>query len=247
MTDQPDRPSGSDEPQPLVGFRTNAEWDALLERVDAMIAAAEAIADPGTRRLVLDLLQGIDCLHREALTRLVRLFKEGVLEKVLTDPPIRTLLELYDLAPPSGGNVPDFITGYPPPRSAPRHVATEPAIAARVPIPHWVPALPSFEHLSPGTATIVTADNRDLLIARVGSEAFALAGRCVRDGALMAGGKLTRYTYACPHHAGCYYDVRRGSRIGAAGALECYTARVDDDGRVLVGIGMPFEPRLPAL
>jgi len=38
-------------------------------------------------------------LHREALHRLVRLFKERVLEQVATDPAIRTLLEMYDLLP----------------------------------------------------------------------------------------------------------------------------------------------------
>ena len=41
----------------------------------------------------------IDALHREALHRLVRLFKERVLEQVATDPAIRTLLEMYDLLP----------------------------------------------------------------------------------------------------------------------------------------------------
>ena len=45
---------------------------------------------------VLTLLQGIDTIHREALHRLVRLFKEGVLEQVITDPAIYTLMELYD-------------------------------------------------------------------------------------------------------------------------------------------------------
>jgi hypothetical protein len=49
-------------------------------------------------------------------SRLVRLFKEGVLAQIVTDPAIRTLMELYDLKPPAGaGQVPDFITGFPPP------------------------------------------------------------------------------------------------------------------------------------
>jgi nitrite reductase/ring-hydroxylating ferredoxin subunit len=245
MSDTTDH--GGDKRQPLVGLRTNDEWDALLERVGAMVAAAEQIADPTTRLQVQELLQGIDSLHREALTRLVRLFKEGVLEKVVTDPPIRTLLELYDLAPPPAEGVPDFITGYPPPNFAPRRQAADAAIDAPGAIPHWVPALARREILASGAATIVSVDDRDLLIARVGDDVFALAGRCLRDGALMTGGTLARYVYACPAHAGCYYDVRQGNRIGAAGRLECHPVRVDDECRVLVGIGMPFEPRLPAV
>jgi hydrogenase maturation protease len=184
MSDTSDRPSRDDAPQRLVGLRTNEEWDALLERVDALIAGAERIADPATRQLVQDLLQGIDSLHREALTRLVRLFKDGVLEKVVTDPPIRTLLELYDLAPPSGGAVPDFITGYPPPSFARHRAAPEPAVATN-PIPHWVPVLPGLESLPSGSAGVVTADDRNLLVARVGGAVFALDGHCLRDGALM--------------------------------------------------------------
>jgi hypothetical protein len=68
--------------------------------------------DPETRERVLDLLQGIDAIHREALTRLIRLFKKGDLEQVVTDPAIRALMELYDLTPETVGcgEAPDFIT-----------------------------------------------------------------------------------------------------------------------------------------
>jgi hypothetical protein len=41
----------------------------------------------------------IDSVHREAITRLVALFKDGVLEQVIQDPAIRTLMEMYDLLP----------------------------------------------------------------------------------------------------------------------------------------------------
>jgi nitrite reductase/ring-hydroxylating ferredoxin subunit len=246
MSDASDGRS-SDKPQPLVGFRTNAEWDELLERVDAMIAAAEHIADPAVRQQVQELLQAIDGLHREALTRLVRLFKEGVLEKVVTDPPIRTLLELYDLAPSSGAGAPDFITGYPPPTFARPATSADTSIEAPGPIPHWVPVLAALDSLAPGAATVVTVDDRELLIARVGGDVFAAAGRCVRDGSLLTGGTLARTIYACPAHAGCYYDLRQGNRIGSSDRLECHAVRVDDHGRVLVGIGVPYTPRLPAV
>ena len=171
------------EPQPLLGFRTNEEWDDLLAHVDALVAGIEALPDLGTRERVLALLQGIDAIHREALTRLVRLFKEGVLAQVVTDPAIRTLMELYDLIPSTGatGPVPDFITGFPPPSSA-RGAISQRRVAERVPIPHWVPVFGEAEELASGQIAHRVVEDHDLLLCKVGDEVFALAAACSRDG-----------------------------------------------------------------
>ena len=82
---------------------TNSEWDELLSRADYLITSLESIEDTKTRQSVFELLKVLDKVHRESLTRLVRLFKDGVLEQVITDPPIRTLMDLYDLLPQSLG------------------------------------------------------------------------------------------------------------------------------------------------
>src|SRR6516164_4412962 len=99
--------------QPLIGYRTNEEWDDLLGQIATMIEDLERLEEPDIRGRVFSVLQAIDALHREALHRLVRLFKEGVLEQVATDPAIRTLLEMYDLLPAphaSSRKVWDFLT-----------------------------------------------------------------------------------------------------------------------------------------
>ena len=199
------------EPQPLLGFRTNEEWDDLLAHVDALVAGIEALPDLGTRERVLALLQGIDAIHREALTRLVRLFKEGVLAQVVTDPAIRTLMELYDLIPSTGatGPVPDFITGFPPPSSA-RGAISQRRVAERVPIPHWVPVFGEAEELASGEVVHRVVEDRDLLLCKVGDEVFAFAAACSRDAASLAGGTFNGYTLSCPRHTGCYYDIRDG-------------------------------------
>ena len=90
-------------PESLRGFMTNSEWDELLSRADYLITSLESIEDSNTRQNVFELLKVLDKVHRESLTRLVRLFKDGVLEQVITDPPIRTLMDLYDLLPQSLG------------------------------------------------------------------------------------------------------------------------------------------------
>ena len=152
-TQGPDAPSP--DAQPLVGFRTNEEWDALLAYVNGLVAEMEQLPeDDPTRERVFDLLQGIDAIHREALSRLVRLFKDGVLEQVVTDPAIRTLMELYDLLPqdPACVTVPDFIKG-------PMAQAGDPEILPsgvrdHVPIPHWVPAPPEAAGLGDGETAV---------------------------------------------------------------------------------------------
>ncbi len=86
-------------PQALVGFMTNDEWDECLSYVNELIQEMEELPLPDVKDKVFELLAGIYTIHREGLWRLVRLFKEGVLEQVVTDPAIHTLMELYDLLP----------------------------------------------------------------------------------------------------------------------------------------------------
>jgi nitrite reductase/ring-hydroxylating ferredoxin subunit len=239
--------------QSLVGFRSNDEWDGLLQEVDRMLATFESHPDATVKADVFSLLDGIDTIHREALTRLVRLFKEGVLEKVITDPAIRTLMELYDLLPKSdekgcGGDVPDFITGFPPPKREPARVdraVGENAVQEKVPLPHWLPVLASVEDLKPGQVAVRRAAESEILLCRVGEQIFALAKSCARDGASLDGARLDQFVLACPTHAGCYYDVRQGTRIGGGAALECLPVRIEESRRVLIGINVPFRPELP--
>jgi hypothetical protein len=83
---------------------TAGEFEALLTRVDALIAEFEGHGDPAVRQLALDLLHGIDAVHREGIARLVDLLNRRLPrllpEAAGADPVLRLLLELYDLAPP---------------------------------------------------------------------------------------------------------------------------------------------------
>ena len=85
--------------QTLVGFMSNDDWDALLANVNGLIEQMDRLPAGEVKTAVFEVLDGIDAIHREALRRLVRLFKEGVLDKVVSDPAIHTLMELYDLLP----------------------------------------------------------------------------------------------------------------------------------------------------
>lgn len=248
MTDaDPKRPrTKPDSPQALLGFLSNEEWDQLLVHVNGLIEEMEALPPGEHKTQVFALLDGIDAIHREAVRRLVRLFKEGVLEQVATDPAIRVLLELYDLLPdepelaeklaekPSGKY-----------RTIPITVAAaKPARPAR--FPHWLPVLKRRDELASGTAQEHDVDGQAVLVCRREERFFALESRCVRDGAALANATLSGYTLTCPHHPGCYYDVRTGARLGGDGRIACFPVQVDANGRVLVGMDMDFIPDLPS-
>lgn len=238
-----------EEPQSLIGFVGNEEWDSLLADVSTRLEALEQLPDSKLKAQVFEVLQGIDAIHRESLYRLVRLFKEGVLEKVVTDPAIHSLMELYDLLPatsvgtsPAGEkntlkDIPILVLTQEPmaPSTAPPSV-----------IPHWVPALANQNELAAGACVARSLDGEALLLCRIDDDLFAVDARCAQDGASLAQATLVRYNLVCPQHSGCYYDIRHGKRMGSDGALRCHPVRVADDGRVLVGFGIPFEPNLPS-
>jgi nitrite reductase/ring-hydroxylating ferredoxin subunit len=233
-------PAALTPPQPLVGFMPNDEWDALLAELDERIAQLEALPDAQMRQQVFDVLNRIDTLHREGLSRLVRLFKDGVLEQVVTDPAIHTLMELYDLLPEAAPPKAKFPTI--PIRAI---AATAPALR----FPHWVPVLAQRDQLAVGALRDdLDADGATFVLARRGDdEWYALDAACAVDGASLRGARMSGYTLSCPQHAGCHYDIRNGARIGGGAPIACHPVRVEADGRVLVGLDMDFTPSLPSL
>lgn len=239
-------------PQPLLGALSNAQWQALLDDLDARIGHFEALPDAALRSQVFELLDRVDALHREALGRLVRLFKDGVLEKVVTDPAIHTLMELYDLLPPDSATAP-ATPGSAPAAGRRGGLPTIPIRALPAPppplprYPHWVP-LPGSAG-SPASDALhddVVVDGVPLLLAWRGGAGYALDAACPVDGAPLQGARFSGYTLSCPRHAGCHYDVRSGQRLGGGPALGCRPLRRDEQGRWLVGFDMAFTPALPS-
>ena len=230
---------------------SNEEWSELLAQVDAMVAEMEELPDVKARLKVFQLLAGIDAIHREALRRLVRLFKEGVLEKVVTDPAIHTLMELYDLLPAA-----DATTAVEAPAAdaAPRFAGIPIKVIARGATasasgggyPHWVPVLSSGDDVAPGAVRDIAPEGVAMLLCRVGERLFVVDAQCYENDASMSGARLDSFTLVCPAHAGCLYDVRQGTRIGRRGEVTCYPVKREEGGRVMVGINMPFKPELPA-
>ncbi|MGP1398072.1 MAG: hypothetical protein ACTS3R_21400 [Inquilinaceae bacterium] len=234
-------PSQGD-PQPLIGYRTNAEWNDLIAQTGAMIGALESIEDQAVRDEVFGALAAIDAVHREALHRLVRLFKEGVLEQVVTDPAIRSLMGMYDLLPetqPACQKVWDFT------KDDPASADSAVAAGSMDDPPHWslapVPCPPKE-----GEALICHMEEGTYVLVGAGGRTYAFDAVCGVHLAPMLQGKLETLSWICPHGPGCIYDVRNGTRLGGDQVLDCRPVKTDATGRVLIGFGLPFEPSLPA-
>ncbi len=236
--------------QERVGFMTNSGWDSLLVQVNQQIEEFENHPLPEVKDKVFSLLESIDLIHREALGRLVSLFKEGVLEQVVTDPPIHTLMELYDLLPVEPEIEEEGFTldknGFP---SIPVEMnfapKKSPPVAPKY--PRWIPVPESYEALESNTIQIVEVDGVQVLLCRVGDEYFAMDSLCEQDGASFSDASISKYTLSCATHLGCHYDIRQGTRIGAGGSIKCYPVEVakHDKNRVMIGLDMEFTPTLP--
>jgi len=78
-----------------------SEHRDVLDDVQRLIAELEAHPDPAVRTAISTLLQGIDAVHRTALTHLVgaihAMAGEAFLNRLTADPAIRLLLMSYDL------------------------------------------------------------------------------------------------------------------------------------------------------
>ena len=232
--------------QERIGYMTSSGWEKLLGQVNSQIEVLEQISDSEVKDQIFTLLAGIDAIHRESLSRLISLFKEGVLEQVIRDPPIHTLMELYDLLPSDAkDNEQQYDeNGFP---IIPLDVVTEAKDAAPVKpkIPHWVPTPDAQSTLEPNSTNLVNIDGHSILLCRVDDEYFALDSSCAQDGSSLKEATLNKYALTCHNHQGCYYDIRQGTRIAARGeSIECYPVEADKN-RIMIGIDMDFIPNLP--
>ena len=243
--------SADTNPHPLADYRSNEEWQDLVAQTGSLLAALDNIKDEDAKAQIFAALEGIDSVHREALHRLVKLFKEGVLEQVITDPAINTLMGMYDLIPP------DADTDKPSVQPAQQTAAQAISFCPTGELPVFSDTLPSNEpaHWSPapladtpkeGTAFICEIEEGALLITSIEGRDVALDATCPTHGKQMTNGTLDGLSWICPHGPGCAYDLRNGAKLGGGAALQCYVTRTDSQGRLMIGFGVPFEPIMPS-
>ena len=257
MKDSPSPTDSSHEtqPHPLADYRSNEEWQDLVAQTGSILASLDDIQDDEIKEQVFAALAGIDTVHREALHRLVKLFKEGVLEQVITDPAINTLMGMYDLTPPDSKSGEQNELGGQANVQEAQPAAQAVSFYPTGELPVFNDTLPSNEpaHWSPapleaspgeGVAFICQMEEGALLIAHVEGRDLALDATCPAHGEQMTNGHLDGLSWICPHGPGCTYDLRNGAKLGGGTGLQCYTTRTDANGRIMVGFGVPFDPAM---
>lgn len=101
-------------------------------------------------------------------------------------------------------------------------VIDEPAPGTPVEVP-----LMRTSDLAPGQIRHVKVDKRDIAVARVGDECFALSNVCRHAFAPLADGTLDGYEVMCPWH-GWRYDVRTGHTDHPDADVQTYPVTVRD-------------------
>ena len=91
-------------PDPIAeGQLSEAEFQAAIQHLDALVQEFEALPLPAVQEKVFDLLQTVDAIHRVGLNRLIGFLRANgqidLVERAAEDPIVSTLLLLYDLVP----------------------------------------------------------------------------------------------------------------------------------------------------
>src|SRR5262249_16453959 len=194
---------------------------ADLEQHAAHIASLMRQIEDGTetpsRETVFELLEHVDHLHRTCVWRLFELITElggkGLIDRIATDPAVKTLFVLYDLIPteplrPVVSTAPvtePYTGGFIPSES----------LRVRGRPPDWKVAFPRAD-LPSGSLHGVEIDGTPLLLCSADDQVFAYRNGCGGGVLPLHLGTLVKGEIHCPWH-GCRYDVRSGKRLDGAG------------------------------
>lgn len=81
-----------------VGGEEAVSLDETIARIETLIDAVESYSDPSIKRTVFELLDWLDALHRDGLSRLAGgLASIGYFDKAMDDPLVAKLFSIYGL------------------------------------------------------------------------------------------------------------------------------------------------------
>ncbi len=215
----------------------DANFEKLTEHIQKLLEEVESLPFPKIQEDMYELLNCLDLLHREALTRLLELIEAkapAIRMDMANDVAIQTLLMLYNF-------VPDESLPAPALAHATFIPLDEIQVAPAIQMPVWVPG-GALADLPPNAMRSQTFEDRRVLLCRVDDQIFALQNACLDSILPLDRGTLDGYKLHCPWH-GCQYDVRSGEIQNGSGLrLESYPVRIEGD-RFLVGFNIPAHMR----
>ncbi len=204
--------------------------EAHAGRIAALVDELESLEDSRAKLAAVELVEHVDHLHRTCVWRLFEVLTElggkGLIDRMLTEPSVKTLFVLYDLVPSrpltpveSNARVTGALGGGFVPLSEVQGLQIEPT---------WRVAFARGD-LPAGTLHAVEIDGTPVLLVSGEDDVHALKNACVGSVLPLHLGTLDGQELHCPWH-GCRYDVRTGEKIGSPDQrLESFRVRVDAD------------------
>lgn len=220
---------------------SDTQYNELAQKTQRLIEEAEQLPESYSKEMVFALLENFDMLHREALSRLLKMIEAKSPElrnEMEADFAVQSLFTLYDLF--ADGLVsrkagPIQIDKLIPVASTPNGAGENTEVRIRMPI--WIPA-GNKNDLESGQVYFKEFEGVKVLICKVNEELFSLQSNCPESVLSMEFGKIENGNLICPWH-GCIYDLHSGKKAGdEATQLKRYPVTVHDDGSFLIGFNI---------
>jgi len=213
---------------------TDEEFMAVSQRLDELVQEFETLPLPVIQEKAFEMLQAIDALHREGLSRLIGFLREqeqdAWVDQAAEDPVVQALLLLYDLAPVDSALAAQMAVdegaadanGRTPARQQRFISLNEIQLAQPLPPDLKRPAFQTvarLDELPPGAMQAVALDEVRALVINVGGDVYAVGELCPGSDLPLSFGTLDDTRLTCPWHNEVY-DVRSGKCLEAAGRLD---------------------------
>jgi len=218
------------------------EYKEILQHLNHLMQEAEELPYPNAKELVFDILKYFDSIHREPLARMTEMISTShpeLRKKMAKDFPVNTLLGLYDLADlPAKGTQAGALEAEKQ-TDDPRVLSFIPEEQVGLLTPlvkkEWL-ELGLEKELEEGKVYPKNFEKLNFLIAKTGSEIYAMDNICMDSILPLDLGQLEEHYLICPWH-GCRYDLKTGIAVNQTDKkLTTYPTEIASDGILKVEI-----------
>jgi nitrite reductase/ring-hydroxylating ferredoxin subunit len=211
----------------------DTDFADLTEHIRDLLEKFEGLPFPNVKEDVFELLNCLDFLHRETLSRMlerIEMVAPALIPEFERDYAIRATLMLYNFMPEEPQAASSASSTFIPLDQ----ITVSPAIK----MPVWIPG-GNIAEIPPGTFKAKTFEDVEVLLGNLEGQLYAYQNACLDSILPLDRGQLEGHLLICPWH-GCHYDLRSGEIQNGSGLkLKKYPLKVGQDGRFTVGFNIP--------
>lgn len=211
---------------------TDDEYKEILDRLKGMMGEAEVIPYPNAKELIFSILTYFDSVHREPLSRLMKLLDKNypnLKKDIEADFSLNTMLGLYDLVEDikieetKSETIPGFVP------------VGEVGLLQPIKQKEWL-ELGNISEFEEYKTYPKNFEHVNFLISKVNTQVYAVENKCTDSILPIDSGKLEEHFLICPWH-GCRYDLKTGIAANEPQKqLETYAVEIEKDGLLKVEI-----------